>query len=84
MLAKSSAYVTIYDGQTKWMSFLSRDDNLLENYSNNQNKFSPDMENYFDSETVYDKDFLKTKIKSPGHEITDFYGKGIPKIFLRI
>ena len=35
MLAKSSAYVTIYDGQTKWMSFLSRDDNLLENYSNN-------------------------------------------------
>ena len=42
------------------------------------------MENYFDSETVYDKDFLKTKIKSPGHEITDFYGKGIPKIFLRI
>ena len=30
MLPKSSAYVKSYDEQTKWMYFLSEDDDLLE------------------------------------------------------
>ena len=34
----------------------------------------------FDSEPVYNKDFLKNKIKSHGDEITDFYEKKIPKV----
>ena len=29
----------------------------------------------FDSEPVYNKEFLKTKIKSHGNEVTDFYDK---------
>ena len=29
MLPKTSAYVKIYDGQTKWMYFLIEDDDLL-------------------------------------------------------
>ena len=29
----------------------------------------------FDSETVYNKEFLKTKIKSHGDEVIDFYEK---------
>ena len=30
MLPKTSTYVKIYDGQTKWMYFLIEDDELLE------------------------------------------------------
>ena len=34
----------------------------------------------FDSESVYNKEFLKTKIKSNGGEVTDFYDKEVPKV----
>ena len=34
----------------------------------------------FDSELVYNKEFLKTEIKSNGNEVTDFYDKKIPKV----
>ena len=33
------------------------------------------IEKEFDSEPVYNKEFLKTKIKSHGDEVTDFYDK---------
>ena len=29
MLPKTSAYLKSYDGETKWMNFLIKDDNLL-------------------------------------------------------
>ena len=29
---------------------------------------------------MYNKNYLKTKIKSHGNEVTDFYNKKIPKI----
>ena len=32
MLPKTSVYVKSYDGQTKWMSFLIEDGDLLENF----------------------------------------------------
>ena len=34
----------------------------------------------FDSESVYNKELLKTKMKSHGDEFTDFYNKEIPKV----
>ena len=73
MLPKTSAYVKSYDGQTKWMYFLIEDDDLLE-------KVSADIKKEFDSLPVYNKNFLKTKTKSHGNEITDFYDKKIPKV----
>ena len=33
MLPKTSAYVKSYDGQTKWMYFLIKEDDLLERYN---------------------------------------------------
>ena len=62
MLPKTSAYVKIYDGQTKWMYFLIEDDDLLEKYKTVWDKVSADMEKEFDREVVYDKKFLKIKI----------------------
>ena len=42
MLPKRSAYVKIYDGQTKWMYFLIEDNDLLEKYDTIWDKVSSD------------------------------------------
>ena len=69
-----------YDGQTKCTYFLIEDDELLEKYDTIWDKASADIKNEFDSEPVYNKEFLKTKIKSHGDEVTDSYDKEIPKV----
>ena len=38
-------------------------------------KVSADIKKEFDSEPVYKKNYLETKIKSHGDEVTDFYDK---------
>ena len=75
MLPKTSAYVKSHDVQTKSMYFLIEDDDLLEKYNAIWNKVSADVKKEFDSEPVYNKSFLKGKIKSHGDEVTNFYMK---------
>ena len=65
MLSKTSAFVKSYDGQFKWTYFSIQDDGLLEKYNIIWNNVSADIK----------KEFLKTKIKSHGNEVTDFYDK---------
>ena len=43
MLLKTSAYVKIYDGRTKWMYFLIENDDLLEKYDTISGKISADI-----------------------------------------
>ena len=38
-----------------------------------------DIKTEFNSEPVYNKEFLKTRIKSHGDEVKDYYDKAIPK-----
>ena len=64
MLPKASAYVKSYKGQTKWMYFLTEDDELLEKYSTIWDKVSADIKNEFDNRPAYNKNYLKTKRKS--------------------
>ena len=78
MLPETIAYVKSYDGQTEWMYFLIEDDDLLEKYNTIWDKVSADIKKEFDSEPVYNKNFLKTKIKSYCDEVTDFFDKEIP------
>ena len=80
MLPKTSSYVKSYDGQTKWMYFLIENDDLLEKNNTIWDSVSNDIKKEFDSEPVHNKNFLKTKIKSHGDEVTDFYDKEIPKV----
>ena len=61
------------------MYLLIEDDDLLKKCNTIWNKVSPDIKK-FDGKPVYSKEFLKTKIKSRGDEIEDFYDKEIPKI----
>ena len=49
MLAKARTYVKRYDGQTKWMSFLTEDDVLLEKCNTIQDKVNADIKKEFDS-----------------------------------
>ena len=72
MLTKTSAYVKSYDGQIKWMYFLIEDDDLLEKYNTIWDKVSANIKKEFNSEPVYKKYFLRTKIKSHSDEVTDF------------
>ena len=43
ILPKTGAYVKSYDEQTKWMYFLIKDNDLLENYNNIWDKVSIDI-----------------------------------------
>ena len=78
MVPKTSTYVKNDVGQTKWMYFLIEDDDLK--YNTIWDKVSADIKKEFDSKPVYNKEFLKTKRKSHGDEVTDFYDKEIPKV----
>ena len=57
------------------MYFLIEDDGLLEKYNIIWDDISAYIKKAFDSKPFYNKSFLKTKIKSCGHEVTDFYDK---------
>ena len=62
------------------MYFLVEDINILEKYNTVWEKVSADIKKEFDSELVYIKLFLKTKIKSHGNEVIDFCDKKILKV----
>ena len=61
------------------MYFLIEDDHLLEKYNTIWEKLSTGIKKEFDCEPAYNKNFLKTKIKSYCGEATDFHDKEIPK-----
>ena len=82
MILKTSVYVKSYDGQTKWVYFLIEDNDLLDKYNTVWDKVIFDIKKEFNSESVYNKKFLKTEIKSHGDEVTDFLD--IPKWILII
>ena len=48
---------------------------LIERVNTIWDKVSADVNKKSDSEPVYKKNYLNTKIKSHGDEITDFYDK---------
>ena len=62
------------------MCFLIEDDDLFEKYNTVCDKFSVYLKKEFDSEPVYNKNYLKTKAKSHCDEVTNFYDKKIPKL----
>ena len=72
MLPKTSAYIKFYDGQTEWMWFLIKGDDLAGKYNTIWDKVSANIKKKFDSEPVYNENYLKTKIKSHGYKVIDF------------
>ena len=62
------------------MYFLFEDDDLFEKCNTMWDKISTDVNKESDSELVYDKEFLKAKIKSHVDKATVFYDKEIPNV----
>ena len=75
MLPKTSTYLKRFDGETKRMYFLIEDDDVLEKYNTIWDEVSADIKKEFDSKSAHNKNYLKTKIKTFGNEVTDFYDK---------
>ena len=72
-----SAYRREFD-ETKYMSFLIKDEELFEKYNKTWEKVKNSLKKDFDSEPVYNKKYLKAKIKSyKGKLNTVFYNNKI-------
>ena len=57
---------------------LIEDDHLWEKYDTIWYKVSADIKKKIDSKSVYNKTFLKTKIKSYSDEVTDIHDNEMP------
>ena len=74
-----SAYRGKFD-ETEYMSFLIKDDELLQKYNEIWEKVRNSTEKEFNSEPVYNEKYLKTKIKSYNGKINaNFHNNKIPK-----
>ena len=62
------------------MDLLIEDNGLLEKYNAIWDKGSADIKKEFDSKPVFNRNFLKTKIKSHDDKVSDFNNKKIPKV----
>ena len=60
--------------------FSVEDGDLFEKYNSIWDKFREDIKHQFVSDSVYNKIFLKTKFRSYGDDVTDFYDKGNPMV----
>ena len=79
MLPKTSACVKSYDGETKWTYFLIENDDLLKKYNDIWNKVSNSIKIELDCKPIYNREFLKTKIRSYGDEATVFHARKVPE-----
>ena len=59
-------------------------DDLLQKYNTIWDKVSADIKKELDSQSFYNKIFLKTKINSHSDEVTDFYHKKFLRCILII
>ena len=75
---KTSTFRRDFD-ETKYISFLIKDDELFEKYNEIREKVENSLKKEFDSEPVYNEKYLKTKTKSYIGKInTNFHNNKIP------
>ena len=75
-----SAYRKDFD-ETKYVSFLIKDDKLLKKYNEIWKKIKNIIKKEFNSEPVYNEKYPKAKIKSYNGKInTNFHNNKIPKV----
>ena len=73
-----SAYRKDFD-ETKYTSFLIKDDELLKKYNKIWKKVKNSLKKEYDSEPVYNEKYLKAKVKSYNEKInTNFQENKIP------
>ena len=65
--------------ETKYISFLLKDHELLEKYKEILEKVKSSIKKRFDSEPVYNEIYVKAKIKSYNGKTNFFHNNKIPK-----
>ena len=61
ILPETRTYVKSYTGQTKWMYFLIKEDELLMKYNDIRNKVNNSIKKEFHRKPIYNKTLKKTK-----------------------
>ena len=71
ILLETKGYITNDNAKTRWMSI--EDQELLKEYNDIRNDISNSITKEFDSESIYNKKYLKTR--SYGNQATVFHDK---------
>ena len=80
ILPQKSGYIKYFENGGKKRSFMVKDDNVLDKYNNIWDKIKEKLNIKFHSIPVYDKTYIKTKVREFDPVIkTNFLGDGVPK-----
>ena len=80
ILPQMSGYIKYFENGGKKMSFLIKDDEVLEKYEQIWDVIKNKLDIKFHSEPIYEKKYLKTKVRGfDGVIKTNFLGNYIPK-----
>ena len=80
ILPQMSGYIKYFENGGKNMSFLIKDDSVLNKYNEIWDKIKEKLSIKFHSEPVYDQTYIKTKVREFDSKIkTNFLGNEIPK-----
>ena len=75
-----SAYIKFFEKDCKNMSFVIKDDALLDKYSETRDNVKNKLNMKFRSMPVYDEKYIKAKVKEFNGVIkTNFLGDEVPK-----
>ena len=80
ILPQMSGYIKYFENRGRNMSFLIKDNDVLDKYNEIWNKIKKTLSIKFYSMTVYDEKYIKAKVKEFNGVIkTNFLGDEIPK-----
>ena len=80
ILPQMSGYIKYFQNGGKNMSFMIKDDNILDKYNEILNKIKETLSIKFHSKPVYDQRYIKAKVREFDGKIkTNFLGIKIPK-----
>ena len=75
-----SGYIKYFENVGKNMSFIVKDDNVLDKYKKIWDKIKEKLNTKFHSMPVYDETYIKAKVRKFDNKIkTNFLGDGVPK-----
>ena len=75
-----SGYIKYFENSGKNMDFMVKDDNVLDKYNKIWDKIKEKLSIKFHSMTVYDKTYIKPKVREfEGKIKTNFLGNKVPK-----
>ena len=75
-----SGYIKYFENGGKNMSFMVKNDNVLDEYNEIWDKIKEKLNIKFHSMPVYDETYIKAKVRKFDNKIkTNFLGDGVPK-----